>query len=126
MHRWTMLYVDAGECAEKCREALYRSRQVWLSLGRKLERVQRLYVFQGDAPDPEWVASEQEGLIVATADSPGARQLLAAFPQTDPPDAGNIYLVDPLGNLMMRFPLEDDPKGMLEDLKRLLRLSRIG
>jgi hypothetical protein len=34
--------------------------------------------------------------------------------------------VDPLGNLMMRFPLDEDPKGMLEDIKKLLRLSRIG
>jgi len=37
-----------------------------------------------------------------------------------------IYLVDPLGNLMMRFPPDLEPKSLLKDLKHLLKVSRIG
>jgi len=40
--------------------------------------------------------------------------------------AGDVYLVDPLGNLMMHFPKQTGMQGMQEDLKRLLRVSRIG
>jgi len=55
--------------------------------------------------------------------------LLAVFPTYDgaaPDAAGRSYLVDPLGNLMMSYPADAAPKGMLKDLKRLLRLSHIG
>ena len=52
--------------------------------------------------------------------------MLAQLPADLPRDGTEILLIDPLGNLMMRFPLSDDPKGMLEDIKKLLKLSRIG
>ena len=51
-------------------------------------------------------------------------QLLAAFPSEDRDEM--IFLVDPLGNLMMRYDLRRDPKGLLQDLRLLLQLSHIG
>jgi cytochrome oxidase Cu insertion factor (SCO1/SenC/PrrC family) len=122
-HVWTLLYVDDGVCAEACQEALYRSRQVRIALGKEIDRVQRLYLYRGDKID---LASDHPDLIVAEANSPGGLDLVAAFPPDERPDRDNIYLVDPLGNLMMRFPLEDDARDILLDLKKLLKLSRIG
>lgn len=121
-HVWTLLYLDQGDCTELCREALYRSRQVRTALGKESERIQRVFLRGSDTD----LADEHPDLIIADAGSPGARDLVAAFPASAQPDTGNIYLVDPLGNLMMRFPLEDNPRGMLLDLKKLLKLSRIG
>jgi hypothetical protein len=122
-HVWTLLYIDDGECFESCEEALYRSRQVKIALGKESDRVQRVYLYGSDSVDR---TDEHRDLIAADAGSPGALGLIAAFPAGAQPDADNIYLVDPLGNLMMRFPLEDDARGLLLDLKKLLKLSRIG
>ena len=122
-HVWTLLYIDGGVCAEACREALYRSRQVRIALGKEIDRVQRLYLYSGDKTD---LAGEHPDLIVADAESSGGLELVAAFPANEPPDGENIDLVDPLGNLMMRFPLDDDARDIFLDLKKLLKLSRIG
>jgi hypothetical protein len=64
--------------------------------------------------------------------SPAAASLLAFLPRRDNDSAGGdanaqrIYLIDPLGNLMMSYAPGAKPKGLLEDMKRLLRLSQIG
>jgi hypothetical protein len=55
-----------------------------------------------------------------------ARGTAAAAMDSGAVEAPRIYLIDPLGNLMMSYAADAKPKGMLEDLKRLLRLSSIG
>ncbi len=52
------------------------------------------------------------------------RSLVAAFPAAD--RERSLYIVDPLGNLVMRYDTRDTPKGLLDDLKKLLKLSHIG
>src|SRR5439155_993336 len=54
-----------------------------------------------------------------------ARAFLAEFPAARGP-SDHIYLLDPLGNLMLRFPGDPDAQGMVKDLTRLLRASRVG
>ena len=123
--RWTILYADGGDCADRCLRALDLSARVRLALGRRMVRVQRVYIAEGeglDGPLPE----AQADLMVASASRPEIADILTLIPADLPRDGSEILLVDPLGNLMMRFPLADDPKGMLEDIKKLLRLSRIG
>lgn len=122
--RWTLLYVDTGRCGERCAEALYRGHQTREILGRRQIRVERLYIHQGEAP-PEPVLAMDEALRVLPASDEGAARVIATIPPAVAA-ADELLLVDPLGNLMMRFPLEGDPKGMVEDLKKLLKLSRIG
>lgn len=123
---WTLLYVDNGGCTEACQEALYRSRQVRTALGKESDRVRRLYLSSPGVSERLGLGDTHPDLVVADATSPGAREIVAAFPADQLPEPDNVYLVDPLGNLMMRFPLEDDARGMLLDLKKLLKLSRIG
>ena len=124
--RWTMLYLDGGQCSDRCMQALDLSARTRLALGRRLARVQRVYIAEG----PEMVTElpdSQADLMIASASRPDLSDLVAALPADLPRDGSEILLVDPLGNLMMRFPVNnDDPKGMLEDIKKLLRLSRIG
>ena len=67
--------------------------------------------------------------MVARADEASDRELLAIFPRYDDvpvEDAGRIYIVDPLGNLMMSYARNAPDKALLEDLKKLLKLSHIG
>jgi hypothetical protein len=122
--RWTLLYVDTGSCSQRCAEALFRSHQAREVLGRNRIRVERLYIYRGQAPAEADLARD-EALRVLPASDPEAIRVIDAIP-ADVAATDELLLVDPLGNLMMRFPLDQEPKGMVEDLKKLLKLSRIG
>jgi len=63
--------------------------------------------------------------VTGVADAEIRNAFLQAFVEAEQ-GSGWIYLVDPLGNLLMRYPTTVKPGGMLKDLKRLLRLSKIG
>ncbi|HUO83098.1 MAG TPA: cytochrome oxidase assembly protein [Gammaproteobacteria bacterium] len=125
---WTLVYLDDGSCGAACRAALQDTRQVRLALGREGDRVRRLLFESGQDALPDDLADQHPDLVVVRV-GPGEADLLEAFPapgEASGQAAGRIYLVDPLGNLMMRYPPDTDPGGLLEDLERLLRLSRIG
>ncbi|MGC1521051.1 MAG: hypothetical protein WA803_05880 [Steroidobacteraceae bacterium] len=122
--KWTLLYVGKGDCSESCRRELYDTRQIRIALDRDMDRVQRVLVAEGGCCDARFLHDEHPDLIAIRA-TPAAAPLLALLPQ-DGGAAPRVYLVDPLGNLMMFYGAEVKPKGMLEDLKRLLRLSSIG
>lgn len=123
--KWTLVYIGAGQCDARCREALTLMRQTRLALSDNMKRVQRLFVATGECCDRTYLEAEQAGLIVArTSDS----NFMATFARDAAPveQAGRIYIVDPLGNLMMSYDPGAKPKGLFEDLKKLLKLSHIG
>ena len=119
--KWLLVAAAGGRCDASCVKRLFLTRQVRLMQGREMDRIERLWlVTDGERPASELLAAH-EGLHVARA-TPA--QLDAIF-QTDA--AGeHIWLIDPLGNLMLRFPPDPDPQGMRNDLARLLKVSRAG
>jgi len=119
--RWVLLQIDSGACAEGCRKKLLYMRQMRLAQGKDAERVERMWLLADSTPPDAAVLREHEGLRVARA--PGG--FLAEFPAARSP-SDHIYLLDPLGNLMLRFPVHPDAQGMVKDLERLLRASRVG
>ena len=122
--RWVMLVVAPGACDAGCRERLYEVRQVRLTTGKDRDRVERAWIVEDDAaPDPSLLA-QHEGLVLMRADAASLARQLPATPSTRASD--HIYLIDPLGNLMMRFPKDADPSRMKKDLAKLLRASRVG
>jgi len=124
--KWTLLYVQHGRCDDECLKHLYDTRQVRLALDREMNRVQRVFIADGDCCDLEKLRAAHPDLIAvraSAADEP-LRSLLPSRPGAV--NSHRIYLVDPLGNLMMSYAADSRPKGMLEDLKRLLRLSSVG
>jgi len=120
--RWVLLMADAAACDAGCVEKLYATRQARTMQGAERERVVRVWLRSPDAPKPsaELLAQHPE-LIVLRSDP---RQW------DDLPGPGgaatNIYLIDPLGNLVLRYPADPDIKRLAKDLERLLRASRIG
>lgn len=122
--RWTLVYIGDGSCDADCRDALYFMRQTRLSLNNDMTRVRRVFLATGAAPDEASLAREHAGLIVVRIQGPALTRLLAQFPAEDRRYC--LYVVDPLGNLMMRYDDRRAPKGLLEDLKKLLQLSHIG
>jgi len=116
---WVLIAAGPAACDDACREKLVYMRQVRLAQGKESARVARVWLLTDRAtPDPA-LAAEHPGIVIAR----GADEILKALPA--PRSAlEHIYVVDPLGNLMMRFPENPDPRKMLKDLSRLLRHSK--
>jgi len=118
--KWTLLYRHVGDCGDTCHQALYTVRQVRLAQGKNIDRVQRLLLLEGAAM-PAWVSEVVEhypGLTVARRAIGKDAEVFGV--------AGQVYLVDPLGNVMMEYALDANPRGMIKDLERLLRISYVG
>lgn len=126
--KWTLLYVGPGTCSARCRSDLYNTRQVRMALNRDMDRVQRVFIADGECCDSQFLDAQHPDLMTVRA-TPDAAPLLGLLPTFDGVAAiaaDRIYLIDPLGNLMMSYAPDAKPKGMLEDLKRLLGLSHVG
>lgn len=127
--KWTLVYIGDGRCDARCREALVLMRQSRLALGDDIKRVNRLFLSTAECCDHAYLEAEHTGLLVAQVDNAEGERLLAEFPsyaQQPVATAGRIYIVDPLGNLMMSYAPDAPPKGLLKDMEKLLKLSHIG
>lgn len=122
--RWVFVVAGPAVCDERCQENLYNIRQVRLTTGDDRERVERLWIVTDERDPAAELLAAHPGLWLARADP---HAFAASFPagETGEPDA-HIYLVDPLGHLMMRFPVDADPSRIKKDISRLLKVSRIG
>ena len=150
--RWLMVRVGPAGCNEACQQELWLMRQIRLTTGRERDRVERLWILTDNGtPDPALMAQHEGLWVVRLGDrkhhdqlvsnwlsvatrgqnAPGANAAATAGAMNGAMSgaaggASNIWIVDPLGNLMMRFPDNPDPNGMKKDLNRLLKASRIG
>jgi cytochrome oxidase Cu insertion factor (SCO1/SenC/PrrC family) len=122
--KWSLVYVGDGRCEDACRRALYVMRQTRLALNSEMNRVDRVFLATSQCCAREYLAHEHPGLLVLDATDTSANVLLSAFPVNEREQS--LFVVDPLGNLMMRYDVRQNPKGLLEDLKKLLSLSHIG
>jgi hypothetical protein len=115
--KWVLVQFDGGACATACERKLYFMRQVRRAQGKEMQRVARLWLLtDAVAPAPALREALEDTVIAPVA---------AGFP-SGPDAADHIYLVDPLGNLMMRFPRDPDPARVIKDLNRLLKASSFG
>jgi hypothetical protein len=124
VHSWSLVYIGDGACDDSCRYALFVMRQTRLTLNNDMLRVQRVFLATGALRAQEFLEREHAGLIVIPATGDAAAPLLGEFPDDDRAHA--IFIVDPLGNLMERFDARENPRGLREDLTKLLKLSHIG
>jgi hypothetical protein len=122
--RWLMVKVDSADCAELCRKQLWLMRQLRTMQGKDADRIERVFLVTGDAPLAEGLLREVEGTQVLRARRAELEGFLLAADGTRLED--HIFLIDPLGNLMLRWPKEADPSRMKRDLGKLLKASRIG
>jgi len=117
--RWVLVQFDGGACDAWCERKLYIMRQIRRAQGKEMQRVERLWLLTDNVQPGAALRAAIEGTVVAPAE-PGA-----GFP-AERNVTDHIYLVDPLGNLMMRFPRDPDPSLMIKDLQRLLKVSGFG
>jgi hypothetical protein len=121
--RWVLLVADGGACDSRCERQLYATRQARTMQGRDQERVARVMLQPtGSDPLPTELLAQYPGMTFARGDS---RQW-EALPRGREAVVQSIYLIDPLGNIVLRYPWDPDIKRLAKDLERLLKVSRIG
>ncbi|WP_051241451.1 SCO family protein [Azohydromonas australica] len=122
--QWLLVVTGSGDCDADCEKLLYLQRQLREMTGRERERIDKLWLVTDDQMPP---AALQKAVLDA-----GAAQILRADPaqvaqwlQPAPGESlsSHLYVVDPMGQWMMRAPVRPDPSRLKRDLERLLRAS---
>jgi hypothetical protein len=128
--KWTYVLWVGAECGDACLERLMRMHQLRLAQGKNIDRVQRLLLVQDMGLSALRELQEHyPGMMIAHGSASEMRALRQAFQVTQDEDVvsgGRLYLVDPMGNLMMRYQPDDDAIGIVKDLERLLLISYVG
>jgi hypothetical protein len=110
--QWWLVVVESDGCARECQTAVHQLHQLHILLGRDASRVRRGLVALGDMPLDEAVRSSYPEVVLFDAPSDALRP--------------GVYIVDPLGNVVLRYDYRDADKPVLEDMKQLLKVSHIG
>jgi len=121
--KWSLLYVGRGDCDDACQETLRRTRQVRRALGKEMSRVQRLFISTAGRPNSGFLAADHPGLLVMTDELASRDVVLTALGEFA---EGDVFIADPIGNVVLRFPAGTTMKDMHEDLSLLLKASQIG
>ncbi len=126
--RWRLVVPVTAECDQACRDKLYVTRQVHVRLGKDAYRVQRLVVLVDSELTQglqNWLEEEHPGVVVLHNSAADWRAMLAPtnLEDSDPLAGGHYYLMDPQGYLMMSYRPEHTGGELLDDVKRMLKLS---
>ena len=129
--KWSLLWLTSLPCGSECGSQLHRMHNIRLALRENSVRFQSFAIRLTDSNTDAWIKKETEfpDTILLRGSEEELRDLAMQFTtaaglstsQTD-----GFYLVDPLGNLMMRYDTNADFKGILKDLERLLKYSWVG
>ena len=117
--RWSLIYARSRACDAGCGAALDRLNRVWLALGGERDRMRRFLLV------PEGPDAVPDGFAVGRLDASGGDGLAAALGR-ERLEQGRYFVVDPLGNIILSYPDTADQQRLLEDLERLLEVSRVG
>lgn len=126
--KWTLVLVSRTPCDNVCQQDLHQMRQVQVALNKEMLRLRRVLIgssvnaLAADPVLPELRRSYPDLLIAAPNADPQGALWRSAIDGTD----YRFYVIDPLGNVMMRYTDKSDMAGMLKDLERLLKYSWVG
>ena len=125
--KWTFLLFARDSCSEKCQSNLYYMRQIRTLLGRDTPRLQNVLVMTGvvDSALNSFLVEYPDLVVIVNSN----QMLESQFQNPDVEQVGStprLYLVDPDNNYMMYYPAEIDHYRVLDDIKKLLKLSQIG
>jgi cytochrome oxidase Cu insertion factor (SCO1/SenC/PrrC family) len=122
--QWIMLQTGSGACLEACRKQLFAMRQLRLMQGKDMERLERVWLITDAQPLETTLMREFDGTRMLRVQPEALARWLPVEAGGDASE--HMYLIDPLGNLMMRFPKDADPAKVKKDIAKLLKASAIG
>lgn len=131
--KWLLVTADSAACPESCVRKLFILRNSHASQGKEVERLARVWFVMDKAPIDDQILEAYKGTHILQASAND----LANFLPHDTVHASKhtpievllkqpMWIIDPLGHLMMEFPPEADPIKVRDDIRKLLRNSRIG
>lgn len=124
LKKWSVVTLDSTDCAEPCQADMHLLKQINTSLNKDAHRLQRVIIMPTE-PNADVISQLQmkyPDLVILAGTSAEIVKLSNQFNVA----GGHIYLIDPLGNLMMSYPINAEPKGVRKDLMRLLKNSWAG
>ena len=121
--KWSLLYLPPAACDSACVATLYGMRMAHLAQGKEQARVRRLVVSLS-ADLGRALRGKDGDLLTLTGTAAQRAELLAHL--RDNATQAHIYLIDPLGNAILRYPQDVDPSGIRKDLTHLLKHSWVG
>lgn len=127
--KWILVTADDADCPESCVRKLFILRNSHASQGKNVDRLTRVWFVTDDAQVPQQVLDAYVGTHMLRADPASLAAFLAADhsgPQAAEALRNHMWVIDPLGNLMMEFPPNADPIEVRDDIVKLLKRSRIG
>lgn len=125
--KWVLLMVGAGACPDVCQKQLFAMRQLRLMQGKEADRIERVWLITDKEPLDTLIIREYDGTHMLRADAATVASWLPADTGTTPAD--HLYMIDPLGHLMMRFPKDpqlQDVRKVYKDIYKLLKASAVG
>lgn len=123
--KWVLVMVDGGACDALCESKLLQMRQQRTMTGKDRDRIERIWFVTDREPLSTVLMREYEGTLFVRVDE---RELAPFLTLPDSPDArlrDHIWMIDPMGNLMLRWPRDPDPKGIKGDIARLLKAEAL-
>ena len=131
--KWIIAAADGAECPESCARKLFILRNSHASQGKHVERLARVWFITDDAPVPEKVLEAYKGAVMVRVNPVSLQQFLLGGPaQGVSPEqaraelAPPMWIIDPLGNLILQYPPVADPELFRKELRKLILNSRIG
>jgi len=120
--KWSLMYYLKNDCLSSCEESIYMLRQINTALGKDMNRLQRILIHDQNVKYPSNLKELYPGMIYVY-DKPNN---LHGIIDTISENQSSIFLIDPLGNVILKYNEEFQGKKLLKDIKKLLKLSRIG
>ena len=121
--KWTLMMAIPSQCDDACQKELYVLQQIKKATGKHQRRIQNIALSRTPAKHPKLITlinkRFQDTTLLFT--TPKALHALAG----EHPANAKIYIIDPQGNMMMRYALSTKPKAILKDLQRLLKVSKM-
>lgn len=127
--QWLLVTADSAACPESCIRKLFILRNSHASQGKDVERLSRIWFVLDDQDIDPQVLDAYRGTHMLRAQPDDLADFLShttVSGDTSDPLKAPMWIIDPLGNLMMEFPADSDPLKVRDDIRKLLRNSRIG
>jgi len=126
--QWSFIMFSEGVCAELCQSNLYYMRQLRTLLGRDTQRISNVFI--STQPISEsleiFFADYPDFIVIEKMVDPALFEQFQIEGETAVGTSPKLYLVDPDQNYMMHYPAENDQNKILEDIRKLIKLSQIG
>jgi hypothetical protein len=122
--KWIMLQAAPGDCQQACKDQLVKIRQLRIMQGKGMERIERVWLITDNAPLDIELMKVIDGAHFVRVKPDAVKAWLPVEQGGNATD--HLYLIDPLGNLMMRFPKDPEPNKVTKDIGKLLKASAIG